>query len=492
VTDPPRPKRWLEGLLIVEALAFWLANLPTWLDFPGFAFGDLGASITTQDLVSRGYRPGVDFAHHYGLLPIALGRLWFGMIGPSPPAFYLAMGLIEAWMAWSLARVAQARRVGLTGSTLLAVGLPFFVQSCYPNLAHGLEAGLLCHALAEQARGRNGVALAMATLAVLAKPSLGLAYGFVLVLVILFSLRGRWSWRAAVRFDALGPSLVTGLVMVALLAMTYGVESVVRTVLPMAGMATYRAGGFGFFFGSGRDFWRPAGAGPGYYLGTVAGFWLAGSLTLTAVGLVALARRLRSPENDSFLVTCAAVHALFVCELFGHSNTWVYDSYVLGAGLAVVPSMGRGWRRWTWILIGVAAIGWMTPLTAPLTHWRSQVRSPETAGLWSDPRDRAEWIEVRSKLKGQDQVAVLTTSGCSERLYTDLTPAEGVFFVDGLENEPDVARKARVIAASNWVIVPKYLGNARLTRWPVFATALGRFEVVHEGSFYRIYRRGTN
>ena len=489
MTESPRPSRWLEGLLVVEALAYWLANLPTWLDFPGFAFGDLGASLTIQDLVARGYRPGVDFAHHYGLLPIAFGRLWFGLIGPSPLAFYLAMGLFETWMAWNLARVARFRCVGLAGSTLLAVGLPFFVQSCYPNLAHGLEAALLCQALAEQARGRRGVALALATLAVLAKPSLGLAYGLVLLSLILISLRGRWSWRAVFGFDALGPALVAGVVTIAVLASLYGVPSVVRTILPMAGMATYRAGGFGFFFGSGRDFWRPKGVGLCYYLGTVAGFWLAGSLTLAAAALFAIARRLRSREIDPFLVTCAAVHAIFVFELFGHSNTWVYGSYVLGAGLAVLPTIGRNWRRWTWILIGLAMLGWRTPLNAPVSHWRTQIRSPETAGLWCDPRERDEWSEVRSMLKGQDQVAVLATSGCSERLYPDFTPAEGVFHVPGLENEPEVARKARQLAASNWVVVPKYLGNERLTRWPNFAAALSQFDVVHDGTYYRIYRR---
>ena len=50
MSEEPTRSRWFAALLIAEVLASWLANLPTWLDFPGFAFGDLGASLTTQDL----------------------------------------------------------------------------------------------------------------------------------------------------------------------------------------------------------------------------------------------------------------------------------------------------------------------------------------------------------------------------------------------------------------------------------------------------------
>ena len=532
----------LAAILIIEVVGFWLANLPTWLDFPAFAFGDLGASLTTQDLVARGYRPGIDFAHHYGLLPIAIGRVWFGLVGSTPGAFYAFMGLTGIGMAWSLAEIAHARGIAREGKAILVLGAPFFIQSCYPNLAHALEAALLCQALAEQSKGRRGSALAWATLAVFSKPSLGLAYGFVLVVIVAGRIwtGDRIGWaKSLFGRDAFGPAILTAVVGLLLLIGLYGYESVIRTVVPLAGSATYKAGGFGFFFGSGSEFWRPKGVGPGYYFGTVAGFWIAGSLMLVLGGVVALARVLRDPI-DELIVTCAATHALFVFALFGHSQTWVYDSFFLGVGLALIPSMGRNWisrgsesssglvgsaprtvgstskswrsgifwvsrersaertlrdfairqpwRKGTLPLLILAVLAWRTPLTSPLPGWRTHVRTAETAGLWADPVDRAEWVEARSIVEAGG-ATILATSGCSERFFPEFTPPEGVFLVPGLENEPDVARKARRIEGSRWVVVPKYLGNEGLARWPIFSKVLENFTIIHVGPFYRVYRR---
>ena len=476
-----RASRGWIAILVAESIALWAWNLPTWLDFRAFAFGDLGASLTTQDLVERGYRPAVDFAHHYGLLPIAVGRVWFGIWGRSPMTLYALMAMNAAGMAWCLGQAARVRKVGTSGMALLAIGLPYFVQSCYPNLAHALEAGLLCRALYEQARGRLGVALAMATLAVLAKPNLGLVLGFALVVLILSTIPGRWTWGKVFGRDALGPALGVGMVAILGLIAIYGPIPVFRSIVPTTGLATYRAGNFGFFFGVGRDFWWPVGKGPGYYLGTVVGFWIAGSLVLWVAAIRAGLRRFRGP-SDGLVATCGFVHAVFVFGMFGHRDTWVYDSYVLGLGLALLPWSG------TWVLVAIAGLGLKTGLPEPWTVWRTHARSTVTAGLWDVPLDRDEWANVRSIMAGRTS-AVLATSGAVEVLVSGFEPAESVFLVPGMERELDIARKAMRLRGASVIVVPKYLGNERLVTWPEFARALEGTRVGFDGTHYRVYLR---
>lgn len=96
-------------------------------------------------------------------------------------------------------------------------------------MAHAFEAGLICQARAEQAEGRQGITLALATAAVRARPSLGLAYAMVLFGTIFCycSLRGRWSNRSALGRDAFGPALLTGTLSITWLGLTYGVEPLI-------------------------------------------------------------------------------------------------------------------------------------------------------------------------------------------------------------------------------------------------------------------------
>ena len=172
------------------------------------------------------------------------------------------------------------------------MGVPYFVQSPYATFAQGLEACLLCQALAEQSRGRRGTALAWATAAALAKPSLGLVYGLIVVLLIARdAIRGRWPIRRLLGRDGLGPAIATGAVGLAVLAGVYGIEPVVRhrAADGRAGQLPRRE--FRLLLRRGPRLLAPARNSPaGYYLGTVAGFWIVGSITLLIAGLVALAR----------------------------------------------------------------------------------------------------------------------------------------------------------------------------------------------------------
>jgi hypothetical protein len=60
----------------------------------------------------------------------------------------------------------------------------------------------------------------------------------------------------------------------ALFAVYFGVEPVVRTVLPVTGAEAYKYANFGFFKGVGRDFRATPVVTLKYDIGTVVGYWM--------------------------------------------------------------------------------------------------------------------------------------------------------------------------------------------------------------------------
>jgi hypothetical protein len=73
-------------LLTLEVLAMAYALSPAERFVRYIAF-DSGVDLTMQDLMARGYRPMVDFACVYGLLPLLINRIWYGLAGLTPAAF---------------------------------------------------------------------------------------------------------------------------------------------------------------------------------------------------------------------------------------------------------------------------------------------------------------------------------------------------------------------------------------------------------------------
>ena len=72
------------ALLAFELAGMTLLKLPVVARFEGFAFADWGANLTAQALLDRGFRPTIDFHYPYGLLPSAIGRAWYGIVGLTP------------------------------------------------------------------------------------------------------------------------------------------------------------------------------------------------------------------------------------------------------------------------------------------------------------------------------------------------------------------------------------------------------------------------
>ena len=392
VGTEPRPweTRWLAGFFIAEVVALTFLQAPNELFFR-FAFSDSGTSLTIDDLVRRGFRPTIDFGYIYGLLPLLINRVWFAVLGASPWACWWAILVCNVVMAWGLARFAAAQRVGWVGVALLALAMPDLLRSSYDVLVQALEPALLVHALAEQARRRRDRALALVTAAAFVKPSMSYIFGLYLLVATALTIDRRdvAAWRRA-----LGPALVTGATLALVLAAVYGVRPLVHTLIPTAGIEVYRQSHFGFFHGTGRDFWYRPGAGLRGYFRYEIGYWLAGTFVLIGGGLESLVRMMRRgatkvAHNDEVVLGCALLHVTFVTLFFGHRFSWKYYHCLFLLGLAALVPRGR---RHALVIAVLAAMVLVTDkawVQALVHDWRAGRRARRPLASGQPPRTAA-------------------------------------------------------------------------------------------------------
>ena len=142
---------WLTISLATEVLVIACLQAPL-LRFDRFAIFDSGGELVIQDLIRRGYRPGIDFGYLYGLLPLFAGRVWYRCVGLSAETFRIEVMACMMLSTWGIARLAAYRRVGPAGLALIALAIPDLLLVTYIGLVQTLEQALLINALAEQAR----------------------------------------------------------------------------------------------------------------------------------------------------------------------------------------------------------------------------------------------------------------------------------------------------------------------------------------------------
>jgi hypothetical protein len=481
--------RWLAALLIAEVVALTLVQAPNELFFR-FAFGDSGTSLTIDDLVRRGFRPAIDFGYIYGLLPLLLNRIGFSILGASPSACWWATLLCNMAMAWGLARFATAQRIGWVGVALLVLAMPDLLRSSYDVLVQALEPALLVHALAEQARGRRDRALALATVAVFVKPSMPYVLGFYLLIASVMTIEGSHP-RAWLR--ALGPAILTATLLALVLAAVYGARPLYRTLIPTAGIEVYRQSRFGFFHGTGRDFWYRPGAGLRGYLRYEIGYWLIGTFVLIAGGLESLGRLMRKvpprvAHKDEVILVCALLHVLFVTLFFGHRFSWKYYHALFLLGLAALVPRGR--RHAVVVALLAVLVLWTDRawVQAVAHDWKDRAPSAATLGLWATKVDQTEWARVLELTRGVRPVLLAECEGAT-LLFPRFAPPMGAYFVPGHPLPAEIHRKAAQLAAAQWIVKVGPPGNRRFDRWPELVTALGGCEPVWEGTMYQVYRR---
>lgn len=477
-------------MLFVEALALALLQYPACMRFRWHAFMDQGIEPVFHDLTARGYRPTIDFAYLYGMLVPLVARLWYGALGWRPANVYGLSLVCIALTVWGLVRFARAARVGASGTALLVLALPHLVHPPFPSLVHALEPVFFSHALAEHARGRRSGALALMAACLFVKPSMAYIYGFLLIVTI-----ARRSRNVSSFVRALAPAAVAGTATAAVLILVYGMTPVARMLVPTTASNLYQMNHFGFFHGSGRDFWRPAGARPGYYLGTVAGFWLAGTFVLIAGALAALGRRLRAKagddsEMDEVIVCCTLMHVAFVTLFFGSSFSWFYYFLVLLAGLAGLSTRGRWASRAVWALALLALVGNKAALLdTTVRDWTQTAPRTEMAGLWATSEEHTEWVEVLARVRGRRPVLLAHSDGAALLFPDVFAPPAALFVIRGF-SPAEFARKAGQIEKALVVVVAAIPpGDPKLDAWPEFARALDGCVLDWRGKYFRVYRR---
>ena len=484
-------------LFAIEILAIDFLKLPDIMAFDRYAFCDTGANLTLQYVTSHGLRPAIDFGYNYGLLPILAGRIWFGIAGATPISLQVLMAVCDLLIAWAIARIASRIRFGAVGLALIAITLGFAVQASYPSLAQSVEAVLLASALACQARGSRASALAFACAAVFAKPSMGYVYSLVLIVAIVCRRRrarakiGHW-------IGELAPAVATGAALILVLGIIYGPVPLLRTVIPIEGVSNYRAVNFGFFTGSGREFWDPHGLPWVVYLLDFSGFWIAGTLFLIGSGAAAifyLATRAGDGElearRNEIIATCAVLHVAFIALFFGNQFSWIYYAYLLTIGVAAAAGASAIQRRVTIGLCVMGILAWPHVIRLDRRFWNTRQRDAVTAGLWASPDERAEWRLVLDSIHGSKAV-VLDKKGAAELMYPQFESPVTLYMDPGLIKPLEIRRKVEQLSEAQTVVVPSNI-EIEVCRGipaaPEFETAIKGFEPRMKGKFFDVYQR---
>ncbi|MGA7869544.1 MAG: hypothetical protein WCA22_01470 [Candidatus Binatus sp.] len=515
----------LFGLLTFEAAAFFLIRFAGSMQFDNFAFFDTGANLTQQYLIRQGLRPTVDFAYIYGLLTLLAGRIWFGVFGLSPEACIAAVPVADLLLIWALVRLAKALKLNLVGIFILALTAPLTIPSNYLHLTHIVEPVLLGHALAYQARGNRGAALALATACVFVKPSMAYLYGLILLAFVLSDgLRRHALWQ--VLQQAIRPPAIAGLGIAAILVAFFGVLPVLNSTFPLGGIKIYSEGHFGFFQ-SGRLFWSPPGTSWLYYVTNVAGPWLTATLLLAGAGAVAGYRLLigtglqtTRARAEEIVLTCALLQLGFICMFFGNQYSWTYYFYVLAIGLAAATVLSVPWKYLValvavsfplvkvnkllverFVMPGTASAA-VSPKISPLFDasqgngftyrlWSSSAPDPQTAGLWSTSQERAEWSEVLAKIRGHRTV-LLEWFGCGDLLFPEFSPPVTALLAPGASSIGDVNRKLAQLRSASMIVIPNWQISILDTSPAIGRQVRRDFEPTWKGDHFVVWSRRSD
>ncbi|MBA3968904.1 MAG: hypothetical protein H0X52_02265 [Gemmatimonadetes bacterium] len=470
-----------------------LVQLPITLNFIFYAFEDLGGSLKLSRLLAEGYRPTLDFYYPYGLLPLLFGRLWFGLLGSSPWAYLAATLGCNLLLAWGLTRFVVAMRAGAAAVVFLLVTLDFVARPMYLNLTHAFEAALLVNALAEHARGRRGVALALLTICAFVKPSMAYIYGATLLALIVFDLARDGSsldrWRRT-----LGPAMVTGVVLAVLLAAYFGVEALLHVQFPIKGAASYRYVNYGFF-AEGRNFWNPADASLNYYLGTPAGLWIVATLVLVAGGAVAARKGLRQDGDEGgrlvgeIALSTLVMHVAFVGLFYGAAWDWIAYFFVLAMGVIAVTHRMRWGTPILALFAAMSLLGHKSSIEGYYRAWTTTAPSAITGGLWATPRQQAEWAHVL-RLTQKSQPMLLSTSGAAEAQFPQFV-GTGSFYihqalVEPLMPAPEKERISSRLRSAPMVVVVRN-SPADVEAIPRFRQSMASCHLAWRGTHFDVY-----
>lgn len=500
--------RWRDAALaaLVAAVAGQLAAGLWWhtLRFPRFAFFDNGWALTTDGLLDAGAVPARDFAYTYGLTSLLVNRAAFAAFGATPhvaSALVLVAGLFAVAGVW---RLAVALRLGWLAAAAILVATPLMLPLFdFPSPTHTLEAALLTFALAEQAKGKPGRALALAAVAVTVKPALGYVYGLALVVQILATPDAN-GWH---RLRRLLPAVAGGGGWLAALVAAFGIDAVLQTQLPGNARQEYDDLGCGFFAVLGKPFWLPVYLGDwNYFAASPVGVWSVGTLLLL-IGAAAGARHLRTDPAAAVVLALAVWQVAFVLTAFGNGGAWIYYPYVPFAGGAAVLDRLPNWLgRWVgWPLAILFGAAFCALAAQPAWRYVGQSLQPRpidcqreavTGGLYAFPSEAEAWRRVR-ELAAVEPVYALYRMGATPALFPEVSGPPSWYLSQPLATPTERAAVRRGLAGAKWLVVSTYMTHT-LPGWVTATAAEAGFDLTAPPAFasspdpnpvFRVYRR---
>ncbi len=466
-------------LFAAELLLTLFIQLPAVADFQKFGFYDEGAWLHLDQLFAAGAVPTVDVGYSYGMLPLTLSRAWFAAFGRTPWAFIAFVTICNLLAAWGLARILHTMGASWGRMAAACAMLPLAIFPNAFSLMHPLEMMLIISALAQQARGRYGWALAFATLAVLTKPSMAYVLGLLLLLLAAWLRKG---WRVVI------PPTAAAIAGIAAAIIVVGLRPAYANLLPLTGSISYQKMHFGIFQ-QGRDFWLRGGTPLDilhYYLLSPALFWILATVLLWGMGTLAAVRLWRghSTKNDAplparptdpLILTIAAMHAAFVFLFYAWAGSWTYYSYLPIIGLLVGFRGSQRQRRLLAALVVLAMASIATRLHDGWNRWRGMVRSPEVAGLWIYPDMLAEARQVRTL--AQQHRSLFLVNGNLSAIWPEARTPPSWFLSPGIPTAKEFANANELVAKSDVVILYKdYDQNQEAWTWDEFAKQRAEFE----------------
>jgi hypothetical protein len=481
--NPPRILPYAFAIAVVVAL------LLQWHDyflFDEYAFLDEGSQLAVQHLVSHGLRPEIDFGYNYGLLPLLIGKLLFGALGNSPRTYALAVSLIGCFTTLGIARIAAALHGRGFEWAFVILTLPFLIGR-YDNLPYALEAAFLTNAFAEQLRGRFGLAMALALYAALCKPAMGYLYGAVLLLMLFGEVgRGRMRWIEIAR--TLRPALVTGTAMALVLSAVFGSESLLGTILPIQGIANYRAMHSLGFHSEELSFLKPSGVNWHYYIGTYTTLWMVCEVWLVIAGIVVFVQYTRGREalSGRFVLTMSV---LAVADLLFFREHYRYVTLI---GAAACIAFQNRWQKTLAVCVCLIAIpAFLNRLKSELMFRETLTRNGATGWLWVAPDLNLEWERAMTIAAGR-KTAALGEMGGAGLVVPGIESPVVAFFLAGLALPDDVSREYRQLAVARVVILFRRYGRATgtvLEDYPVLKAAVEDDDVVFQGKYLEVRER---
>jgi hypothetical protein len=394
-------------LILTEFLFIYALSWPIVFSLDLWVFKDRGSLLNLDYLLEKHFRLGVDTYYAYGLLPVLLQHLLFAAFGrghwPMIGCAVVALVLLAAFCALLLRYLPEQKIWGLI---FIAIS-PIFLW-VNPNFPSSLLQLSILFALLFVLERRLDIAMAVAAVGCLSVPSLSLVLTALLLFLIVVDWWITTNHSPAYLVRQLAPGVSTYVLLVVVLIIIYGYQSVLATALPVQGMQHYQAMHYSVW-----DFLHPPGDSLqkkiGYTLGTRVAWWASSTVVLLVLGGLAAEKMIRQraldPQN-TFIALCAILQGVFAFLAYGsHGQHVIYDPLLAAGMLIGLSRLPSGSFRKT-LLVLFVGLGILSHSSqAYKTWWAWKDTRPYIVGgsiFYAEPAWAAEWsniVEISTRRK---------------------------------------------------------------------------------------------